>query len=127
MYVANGVDGIVLVPDPLKRMERLGKSLDFISEDHSSFMAGVRERYISFKEKIQPWNNEIIYTQVAEGLQERYGGSGYAARQALSALMTLGNDLQQFRRIWSADDTVQVSKKKKFLRAAVSMIANILL
>jgi hypothetical protein len=54
MYVANGVDGRVLIPDPLKRIERLGKSLDFISEGHSSFMAGVRESYISFKEIIQP-------------------------------------------------------------------------
>ncbi len=63
---------------------------------------------------------------MAEGLQERYGGSGYAARQALGALMTLGNDFQQFRRIWLVDDTVQVSKKK-FFRAAVSVIANILL
>ncbi len=52
---------------------------------------------------------------MAEGLQERYGDSIYAARQALSALMTLGNDFQQFRRIWLADeDTVQVSKEKKF-------------
>jgi hypothetical protein len=63
-------------------MERLGKSLDFISEGHSSFMAGVREHYISFKEIIQPWNNELIYEQVAEGLHERYGGSDYNARQA---------------------------------------------
>jgi hypothetical protein len=60
---------------------------------------------------------------VAEGLQ-----GGYAARQALSALMTLGNDFEQFRRICLADeDTVQVSKKKKFFRAAVSVIDNILL
>jgi hypothetical protein len=90
-------------------------------------MAGVRERYISLKEIIQPLNNELIYEKVAEGLQERYGDSGYAARQALSALMMLGNDFPQFRRIWSADDTVQGSKKKKFFRAAVSVIANILL
>jgi len=63
MYVANGVDGRVLAPDQLKRMERLGKSPEFIS-----FMAGVRERYISFKEIIQPRNNKLIYEQVAEGL-----------------------------------------------------------
>jgi hypothetical protein len=63
MYVANRVDGIVLIPDPLKRMERLGKSPEFIS-----FMAGVRERYISFKEIIQLRNNKLIYEQVAEGL-----------------------------------------------------------
>jgi hypothetical protein len=49
MFMANGVDGRVLILDSLKRMERLGKSLDFISEGHSSFMAGVRERYISLK------------------------------------------------------------------------------
>jgi hypothetical protein len=109
MYVANGVDGRVLIPDPPKRMEILGKSLDFISEGHSSFMARVRDRYISLKEIIRPFNKELIYEQVAECLQERYGGSGYAARQALSALITLGNDFQQFRRIWLADDTVQVS------------------
>ncbi len=69
-----------------------------------------------------------IYEQVAEGLQVRYGGRGYAARQALGALITLGNDFQQFSRNWLADeDTVQGSKKKKFFRAAVSVIANILL
>ncbi len=57
-------------------MERLGKSLDFISEGHSSFMAGVRERYISHKEIIRPLNKEFIYEQVAEGLQDRYRGIG---------------------------------------------------
>jgi hypothetical protein len=68
----------------------------------------MRECYISIKEIIRPCNNELIYEQVAEGLQERYGGSGYAARQALSALITLGNDFLQFRRIWLADeDTVR--------------------
>lgn len=127
MFVTNGPDGRVLVPDPLKRIERLGKSMDFISEGHSSFMAGVRERYISFKEIIQPLNDENIYDQVADGLNERYGGSGYAAKQALSALMTLANDFQQFRRIWSDGEPVRVSKTTKVIRKVVSALAHVFL
>jgi hypothetical protein len=86
-------EAYVVVPDPVKRMERLGKHL-YVNDEKDK-----RERYISFADMMQGLNYSGVKDRLIYALSERYGTSGYTA-VALDALRTLSSDYNEFRKLY---------------------------
>lgn len=93
MFVIPVVDSYVVVPDPLKRIERLGKNLK-LKENETLY-----ERYVSFRELLLPLFTVGIDLPLTEALEERYGPSDFDFL-ALDGLRTIAADFAAFSRLF---------------------------
>jgi hypothetical protein len=98
MFVLQTGERFALVPDPLKRIERLGKAID--AERESS----LRERFESFRELVKPLKNYDLYERLLKGMEERYGFSA-AAEAAVSALYYACSDYRIFKGLYHKPNT----------------------
>ena len=90
MFVIQTEKGFRLVPDPLKRIEKLGKRHEVETESE------MRERYESFKELMTPlFESQEILEITAIALNERYKNSDLTLK-ALENLKVIAGDFKQF-------------------------------
>jgi hypothetical protein len=85
-----------IIPDPVKRMERLGKHL-YVTDEKD-----IRERFVSFSDMMQGLNYSGVKDRLIYALSERYGTSGYTA-VAIDALRTLSTDYNEFRKLYKKE------------------------
>ncbi|UTQ50507.1 MAG: 207 kDa replicase polyprotein (domains: methyltransferase - helicase - RNA-dependent RNA polymerase) [Plant associated tobamo-like virus 1] len=96
-FIIQTVKGFKVIPDPLKRIEKLGKPISIHDE------MDLRQRYVSFKELIDPLADEELHEAIAAGMNERYGPS-YATLAALNALRIAASDFRVFTTLYQKVD-----------------------
>jgi len=92
-FIIQTYQGWVVVPDPLKRIERLGKKLYIQSETE------LYERYVSLNELMKNLFVNGVDNLLCEALAERYGDSD-AAFLALDALRTISRNFAKFSALY---------------------------
>lgn len=108
-YIINTSFNFVFIPDPLKRIEKLGKKLYF--DDEKEFI----ERHKSFKEMVKMLKYEELYQPLIIGMTERCKKketSSYAYI-ALWSLRALADDYNKYRALWVKNDSLLDKKLKR--------------
>ena len=92
-FIISTHEAFVIIPDPVKRMKRLGKHLYVVAEKD------IYERYIRFADMMQGLNYSGVKDRLIYALSERYVASGYTSL-ATDALRTLATDYKEFRKLY---------------------------
>lgn len=95
MFIIPTMEGYIAIPDPLKRIEKLGKALAL--KDHET----LHERYVSFKELMMNLFTTDVDNNLIEALNERYGYSGLT-QLALNALRTVAASYTVYSNLYTS-------------------------
>jgi len=104
-FIVDTGEGFVMVPDPLKRIERLGKKLHIADESE------IFERYQSFKELMVGLEYVGVTEGLVIGITERYGDSAMTTL-AMDALRTVAHSFEEFKRLYVRNDATYDKKVK---------------
>lgn len=99
-FLINTHNRFVFVPDPLKKVERLSKSIQF--KDGSSFEAEAKERWVSFADSMRRLSDYAVYEPLKNALVERYppAKEHHIATFAFAALHELAVDFKKFKKLY---------------------------
>lgn len=98
-------NGIILVPDPLKVIVKLGRN-DLISEDH------IKEYFISVKDNCYMFANYEIQYLVAHAVKERYK-LDYIPISAIAFIADVSSDFSKFRELYYLKEGAKLPKNGK--------------
>jgi hypothetical protein len=94
--IDNVNENIALIPDPIKRVEKLSMHVSALDPQW-------QDRYRSFNETMAPYRRRINTAALAKSVSERYTVSREQAARLPSALATLSESFKNYRSVWEKE------------------------
>lgn len=95
-YLVHMNHKVYLVADPVRRTIKLGR-MDMATEEQ------IQEYYVSFRDNLINYDNELVKDTVCRGVIERYPTNPVDVRALLDVMSHLRNNYKSFRSLWGSE------------------------